>query len=71
VVEPTEPRAWDGFLKSSGNPNIPTLAEAMEQALTPAESDRLVAHLRPQVEQGLGEWRMASAYLIATRPQPG
>ena len=68
VVEPTPPRAWDGFLNSSGNPNIPTLNEAMEQALTPVERGRLVAHLRPQVEQGLGEWRMASAYLVATKP---
>jgi arsenite methyltransferase len=66
----TEPRAWDGFLNSSGNPNIPTLAEAMEQALTPDERDRLVAHLRPQVEQGRGEWRMASAYLVATKSNP-
>jgi SAM-dependent methyltransferase len=67
VIEPTSPRAWDGFLNSSGNPNIPTLAEAMEQALTPDERERLVAHLRPQVEQGLGEWRMASAHLAATK----
>lgn len=71
VIESTPPRAWDGFLNSSGNPNIPTLAEAMEQALTPDERDRLVEHLRPQVEQGLGEWRMASAYLVATKPRPG
>jgi SAM-dependent methyltransferase len=68
-VEPTPPRAWEGFLNSSGNPNIPTLAEAMEQALTPDERDRLVAHLRPQVEQGRGEWRMASAYLVASKPE--
>jgi SAM-dependent methyltransferase len=69
VIEPTPPRAWDGFLNSSGNPNIPTFAEAMEQALTAAERDRVVKHLRPQVEQGLGEWRMASAYLVATKPE--
>lgn len=69
VIEPTPPRAWEGFLNSSGNPNIPTVAEAMEQALTAAERDRLVKHLRPQVEQGLGEWRMASAYLVATKPE--
>lgn len=67
-IKATEPRAWDGFLNSSGNPNIPTVAEAMEQALTPAERDRLVTHLRPLVEQGRGEWRMASAHLLATKP---
>jgi arsenite methyltransferase len=67
-IKRSEPRAWDGFLNSSGNPNIPTLAEAMEQALRPDERERLVAHLRPQVEQGLGEWRMATARLVATKP---
>jgi hypothetical protein len=61
-------RAWDAFLHSAGNPNIPTLAEAMQQSLTAAERQRLSAHLRPQVEQGLGEWRMAAAYLAAAKP---
>lgn len=69
VIEPTPRRAWDGFVNSSGNPNIPTIAEAMEQALASDERDCLVAHLRPQVEQGLGEWRMASAYLAGTKPR--
>lgn len=64
----SEPRTWDTFLNSSGNPRIPTLAEAMEEALTPPERQRLANHLRPLVEQGRGIWRMASAYLWATRP---
>jgi ubiquinone/menaquinone biosynthesis C-methylase UbiE len=68
-IKPTEPRDWEGFLNSSGNPNIPTVSEAMDQALTPSERERLVAHLRPLVEQGRGEWRMASAHLVATRPE--
>lgn len=63
-VKRSEPRPWESFRDMAGNPNIPTLAEAMEQALTPAERDRLTAQLRPQVEQGLGEWRMAQAYLV-------
>lgn len=66
-IKPSEPRPWDAFLNTSGNPNIPTMAEAMEQALTPVERDRLTAHLRPQVERGLGEWRMACAYLVGRR----
>lgn len=66
VVEPLVPRSWDGFLQTSGNPNIPTVGEAMDEALTTAERERLTAHLRPLVEQGRGEWRMASAYLTAT-----
>jgi arsenite methyltransferase len=66
-VKPAEPRPWEAFLALAGNPNIPTIAEAMEQALTPAERGRLTAQLRPQVEQGLGEWRMACAYLVGHR----
>jgi arsenite methyltransferase len=68
VVEPSEPRSWEGFLSSAGNPKLPTFAEAMEQALSPAETDRFVAYLRPRVEQGLGRWRMGSAYLWAGKP---
>jgi ubiquinone/menaquinone biosynthesis C-methylase UbiE len=67
-IKSSEPRDWDGFLNSSGNPNIPTIAEAMEQALTPFERERLVSHLRPLVEHGRGEWRMANAHLVATKP---
>jgi len=68
VIEPTPPRALDGFLDSAGNPNIPTVREAMDQALTPSEREQLTAHLRPLVEHGRGQWRMASAYLAATKP---
>jgi arsenite methyltransferase len=69
VVEPLAPRTWNGFLDTSGNPNIPTLREAMDDALTPVERERLTAHLRPLVERGQGEWRMAFAYLAATKPE--
>jgi arsenite methyltransferase len=68
VVEQHEPRSWDGFLASSGNPNIPTFAEAMESALTSEERERYTAYLRPRVEGGLGRWRMAHAYLWASKP---
>lgn len=69
-IKRTDPRTWDGFVNSSGNPNIPTLGEAMEQALTPAERGRFTTYLRPLVEQGLGEWRMASAHLVGVKPEP-
>jgi SAM-dependent methyltransferase len=67
VIEPAAPRRWDAFLDTAGNPNIPTLREAMERVLTPDERGRLAAHLRPLVERGEGEWRMAFAELTATR----
>lgn len=68
VVEPQEPRSWDGFLHSSGNPNIPTLAEAMERVLTMDERERYGAYLEPRIERGLGRWRMGAAYLWASKP---
>lgn len=67
-IERPEPTAWQAWLHSSGNPRIPTLAEAMEQTLTVEETERLSALLQPQVEQGTGQRRMAVAYLWASRP---
>ena len=66
-IRPPEPLPWDAMLNSSGNPRIPTPAEAMRQALTVEEVDRLTAHLRPLVEQGRGQRRTATAYLWAVR----
>ena len=67
-IRAMEPRPWDAFLHSSGNPKIPTIAEAMEQALTSEERERFAAHLRTVVEAGKGVWRMAHAYLRAEKP---
>jgi len=67
-VRASEPVRWEAFVNTAGNPRIPTLAETMRDALTPPEQERLTAHLRPQVEEGRGTWRMASAYLHATKP---
>jgi arsenite methyltransferase len=67
-VRPSEPRPWDAFLNSSGNPRIPTIGEAIDQALTPEERERFTEHLRPLVEEGRGVWRMAQAYLRGVKP---
>ena len=67
-IRPTEPIAWQVFANSSGNPKIPTFAEAMDMALTPEERERVTEHLRPLVEEGKGVWRMAHAFLTATKP---
>jgi SAM-dependent methyltransferase len=67
-IEALEPRRWDGFLDAAGNPNIPTLREAMEQVLSAEEREELGAGLRPLVERGEGEWRMAFAYLVGMKP---
>jgi ubiquinone/menaquinone biosynthesis C-methylase UbiE len=67
-VSPIEPRPWHAFLNSSGNPKIPTIGEAIDQALTPEERERFIEHLRPLVEEGKGVSRMAQAYLQAVKP---
>jgi arsenite methyltransferase len=67
-VEPFQPRNWQTVLHSSGNPKIPTLDEAMADALTPEERAELTAVLRPAVEQGRGTSRSATAYLWAVKP---
>jgi ubiquinone/menaquinone biosynthesis C-methylase UbiE len=59
---------WEVVLRTSGNPLAPTLGEALEQALTPAEQAEFEAHLRPLVEADAGRARRANAFLSATKP---
>jgi arsenite methyltransferase len=66
-IKPTLARNWSGLLKAAPNPNVPTLAEAMQTALTPAETERFTGHLRPLVEEGRGLTRSASTYLWAIK----
>ncbi len=68
-IRSSKPGPWEAFLNSSGNPKIPTIGEAMGQALTPGERERFAEHLRPLVEEGKGVWRMAHAYLRAEKPR--
>jgi hypothetical protein len=63
-----KPMPWERFLRMSGNPLIPPLAEAMARTLSPEEIDQLSAHLRPLVESGAGRERSALAYLTAAKP---
>jgi arsenite methyltransferase len=67
-IRSMEPTPWEAFLNQAGNPKIPTIAEAMDQALTPEERERFSAHLRTLVEEGKGVLRMAYAYLRAVKP---
>ncbi|HEV3479189.1 MAG TPA: class I SAM-dependent methyltransferase [Gaiellaceae bacterium] len=66
-IRPHEPRAWNTFLHSSWNPKVPTVAEAMDQALTPDERELLESELRPAVQKGRGVWRMGHAYLSGVK----
>jgi arsenite methyltransferase len=67
-VRRAQPRPWAAVLNTAANPLVPTLAEAMRQALTSEETARLTAHLQPQVERGHGKQRIAISYLSATSP---
>jgi ubiquinone/menaquinone biosynthesis C-methylase UbiE len=58
---------WDVFLHSSGNPCAPTLAEALEEGLTPAEREEFVGYLRPRYEAREGTVRFATSYLLAVK----
>jgi hypothetical protein len=54
-------------LRYAANPKVPTIEEAMQQALIPEEINSLTLHLRPLVEKGQGIRRGALAYLWATK----
>jgi len=58
---------WETVLRMAGNPRIPTLEEAMKQALTDEEIEKFTNHLRPLVEAGQGTRKTATAYLWAQK----
>ena len=59
--------SWDAFLRIAPNPLAPTLAETMDEALSPEEADRFVAHMRPLFDSKEGTARSAVSYLRALR----
>jgi hypothetical protein len=62
-IAPHAPTRWETFAATAFNPRIPTLDEAMAEALTPAEAEQFAAHLRPKVERGDGVFALAVASL--------
>lgn len=58
---------WETFMRTAGNPKIPTLEEATAQALTNDEAAWFTAHMRPLVENRAGTYRFAVAYLSARK----
>lgn len=63
---PPPPRIWHTLAATAFNPRMPTLTEAMEEALTPEEAEVFVAHLRPLVEAGTGLFTLPIACLWGT-----
>lgn len=58
---------WQTMLHTSPNPKLPTLQEAMDEALMPEEQDRFAAHLRPLVDAHQPRIRSALAYVWAVK----
>ncbi len=58
---------WETLWRTAPNPRVPTLEEAVNQALTHDEAERFTACLRPLAEAGQGTRRSAVAYLWAVR----
>jgi ubiquinone/menaquinone biosynthesis C-methylase UbiE len=59
--------SWETFIRIAPNPLAPSLAETIDQALTPEEAKRFVAHMRPLFESSDGTARSAAAYLRAVK----
>jgi arsenite methyltransferase len=66
-IKPPDSASWEAFMRIAGNPKIPTLEEAMQQALTDSERETFIRHLRPLVESRQGQQRSAVAYLWAVK----
>ena len=58
---------WDTFLRVAPNPLAPSLAEMIDDALSPEEARRFVSHLRPLFEGKRGTSRSAVSYLRAVK----
>jgi SAM-dependent methyltransferase len=61
---------WETFVKSAGNPNLPTIEEAMDEVLTPEEIACFTAHLRALVENGTRKSTSALAFLRPVKGNP-
>jgi ubiquinone/menaquinone biosynthesis C-methylase UbiE len=67
TVQPAETVAWEAYLDTAPNPNVPAPRAVMERVLSPQERELYEAYMRPEVESGGASRRMAVAYLVATR----
>ena len=62
---------WEVFYNSAPNPLVPTLRTEVESALSPAEQERFIAHLKPLVEQNIGRTAQCLAYVTAVKEDWG
>ena len=66
-VKPPENTDWSTFLHAAANPKVPSVEEAMQQALTLGETETFTSYIRPLVEAKQGIRRSAVAYLWAVK----
>jgi ubiquinone/menaquinone biosynthesis C-methylase UbiE len=59
--------SWEQFLHIQMDPHLPTIQDAMQQALTVSEYEQFSSHLRPLVEGGQGIHRSAWMFLHAIK----
>jgi ubiquinone/menaquinone biosynthesis C-methylase UbiE len=64
---PSPPASWNQFVNSAGNPNIPTVLEAMLEIFDDEERARFERVGRPLVEAGGRRYRTATASVVATK----
>jgi arsenite methyltransferase len=61
------PIPWKLFLRTSGNPLVPTFGDALDRSLSQQEAAEFTSYLRPLVETGAGLERRAVSYLTAVK----
>jgi ubiquinone/menaquinone biosynthesis C-methylase UbiE len=67
LTPPPEPLVWDCVMSGAGNPKIPSMRDAMKDALTSDERSRFADYFRPRIEGRIARFRSAGAYLWATK----
>ncbi len=65
-VAPRRPSSWETATSAAGNPNIPSLREALSLLFTTAESERFERFARPAFEAG-GQPALSSAAWLRAR----
>jgi ubiquinone/menaquinone biosynthesis C-methylase UbiE len=66
-VLPGEPTAWETWLNTSGNPNIPTMGVMLRDLFSPDEFALFEKQARPAMERGGSPYRSAFTLLGATK----
>lgn len=67
-IKRPENLSWETLMTAAPNPKIPSWGDAMDHALTAAEKEAFIAHLRPQFESNEFTFPVAVAHLWAVKP---